>query len=91
MWYGVDESSCYGIVTQKKLAKQWEARSDDNSAVEFKLNELPPIERWRNSKMFPHAPRTGPSTNIGEHMEDYYAHVMLNELLLPNCNFLKSS
>lgn len=81
MWHGVDESSCYGIVTRKELADEWESRGEENTAAEFKLNEMPSIERWRDSKMFPYAPRTGPATNISEQMVDYYNHVMLEALL----------
>jgi len=81
MWYGVDEQACYGVVSSKKLANEWKKRGDGNDVIEFVLDKLPKVERWRDDKMFPHAPRTGPATNLSEQIEDYYAHVMLSDLM----------
>ena len=80
MWYGVEEQACYGVVSNRKQAKEWKARSNDNDVVEFTLDHMPKIERWRDDKMFPHAPRTGPATNIAEQIEDFYAHTMASHL-----------
>lgn len=81
-WYGVDEWVAHGIVDDIKLAKEWEASGDSNSYEEFEPNKIPKPDRYRDNKLFPHAPDTSPPGTLARQMVAYYDHILVENLLM---------
>ena len=75
-WYGIDESNVFGIVSDPKLAKEWESRSADNSAEAFEVDQMPPLEEWRDLNCFPPPPPPVPGS-VNDIMMKFYVGSLL--------------